>query len=164
MSFWVTFGVCYAAYLLLVWTGGAVELSELVVGALVALLSARLSHRFFAEGSDMRMASLSRWGTLLRYLFGPFARAMAEANIDVAKRVITGELRPGIVRISPGLRTELGRMLLANSITLTPGTLTVDVDEETGDFFVHWIYVREEDPPVEQVCGHFPEWVRRIAE
>ena len=61
-----------------------------------------------------------------------------------ANRVITGKINPGIVRISPKLKTDLGVTLLANSITLTPGTLTVDIDEKTNDLYVHWIAVKEE--------------------
>mgnify|MGYP003876904265 FL=1 len=98
------------------------------------------------------------------YLIGPFFLAMARANLDVAWRVLTGRIRPGIVRFNPGLRTDLGRTVLANSITLTPGTLTVDVDDDTGDFYVHWINVKDEEPRPEDVCGPFPTWARRIAE
>jgi len=100
------------------------------------------------------------------YLF-PFFFAMALANIDVAFRVITGRIRPGIVRIRPGLRTNLARTVLANSITLTPGTLTVDVDDRTGDMFIHWIFVKDtrtDQEKITQVCGSFPEWARRVAE
>jgi len=105
-----------------------------------------------------------RWVLFLFYLIGPFFLAMARANLDVAYRVITGRIRPGIVRFNPGLRTDLARTVLANSITLTPGTLTVDVDDESGDFYVHWINVKREEPRPEDVCGPFPTWARRIAE
>ncbi|PNX47524.1 MAG: cation:proton antiporter, partial [Thermoplasmata archaeon M11B2D] len=90
-------------------------------------------------------------------------------NLDVAYRVITGRINPGIVKIHPDLKTDLGITMLANSITLTPGTLTVDIDEETNDLYVHWINVDKkalENKPVEckYICGNFPKWVRRIAE
>ena len=94
---------------------------------------------------------------------------MAKANFDVAYRVITGKINPGIVRISPDLKTDIGITLLANSITLTPGTLSVDIDEESNDLYIHWINVKEESlkkKPVDCkfICGSFPKWVRRIAE
>jgi len=84
-------------------------------------------------------------------------------------RVITGKINPGIVRISPNLKTDLGVTLLANAITLTPGTLTVDVDEKTNDLFIHWIGVEEsaldgDYCAIEPVCGNFPTLVRRVAE
>ena len=89
---------------------------------------------------------------------------MARANVDVAYRLITGRIRPGIVRIKTGLKTDLGLAMLANSITLTPGTLTVEVDDKTNDLYVHWINVTDKDPKPEEVCGSMLKWVRRIAE
>jgi len=59
------------------------------------------------------------------------------ANIDVARIVLSPKmpLQPTIVTFNPGLKTDLGKTVLANSITLTPGTLTLRVD---GDqFTVH---------------------------
>jgi multicomponent Na+:H+ antiporter subunit E len=110
-----------------------------------------------------------RWFIFLGYLIGPFFIALAKANLDVAYRVITGKIKPGIVRISPDLKTDFGITMLANSITLTPGTLSVDIDENTNDLFIHWINVDEkalEKKPVDckYICGNFPKWVRRIAE
>jgi multicomponent Na+:H+ antiporter subunit E len=65
----------------------------------------------------------------------------------------------------------VGTLMLANSITLTPGTLTVDIDEETNDLYVHFINLADETKArefleAEEVFGLFncPAWVRRIAE
>ncbi len=104
-----------------------------------------------------------RWFGFFYYLFGPFAVGLAKANIDVAMRVITGNIRPGIVKINPGLTSDVAKTMLADSITLTPGTLTVDVDDE-GAFYIHWIYVEDENPSEEQVYGTFAHWARRLAE
>jgi multicomponent Na+:H+ antiporter subunit E len=46
-------------------------------------------------------------------------------------------INPGVVQVRTGLTSDLGRLLLANSITLTPGTLTVDVDADL--LLIHWI-------------------------
>ncbi|HIC96250.1 TPA: cation:proton antiporter, partial [Candidatus Bipolaricaulota bacterium] len=46
---------------------------------------------------------------------------------------------------------------------LTPGTLSVDVDEK-NNLYVHWINVRNKRPTPREVCGLFPSWVRRIVE
>jgi len=115
------------------------------------------------------MLSPKRWLLFIVYVVGPFFWEMAKANIDVAYRVITGKINPGIVKISPNLKTDLGVTVLANSITLTPGTLSVSVDEKTNDLYVHWINVDEkalEKMPRDYsyVCGKLPDWARRIAE
>ena len=156
-----------AVYLLLVlWTGsiGLWSSSELIAGVVLSVLAGLLGGRLLWERGGWRMLQPHRWVLFLFYLIGPFFLAMARANLDVAWRVLTGRIRPGIVRFNPGLRTDLGRTVLANSITLTPGTLTVDVDDDTGDFYVHWINVKDEEPRPEDVCGPFPTWARRIAE
>ncbi|MCK5030559.1 MAG: Na+/H+ antiporter subunit E, partial [Thermoplasmatales archaeon] len=124
--------------------------------------------RIFVK-EDFRMLNPVRWLTFIAYAIGPFFIGMAKANIDVAYRVITGKINPGIVKISPDLKTDLGITMLANSITLTPGTLSVDIDEDKNDLYIHWINVNEEALKRESVdckyiCGNFDKWIRRIAE
>ncbi len=163
----VTAAFALVVYLLLVlWTGsiGLWSPSELIAGGVLSALAGLVAGRLLWERGGWRMLQPHRWVLFFFYLIGPFFLAMARANLDVAFRVITGRIRPGIVRFNPGLRTDLARTVLANSITLTPGTLTVDVDDESGDFYVHWINVKKEEPTPEDVCGPFPSWARRIAE
>ena len=71
---------------------------------------------------------------------------MLVANFDVVYRVIHPKMpiRPGIVKVRTRLKSDSGRTALANSITLTPGTLTVDMTED-GYLYIHWINVRETD-------------------
>jgi len=61
--------------------------------------------------------------------------------------------------------------MLANSITLTPGTITVDIDEHTHDLFIHNINVGEGEEAAPVIRDHelfsiadLPRWIRRIAE
>jgi multicomponent Na+:H+ antiporter subunit E len=163
-----TFIVSFLLYLALVAAWGPVahlwSYQEIIAGIVVGVVVALTMSRFFCEGSDFRMANPVRWLWAILYI-GPFFWGMLRANVDVAIRVITGKIRPGIVKISPGLKRDLAVTLLANSITLTPGTLTVDVDEEKN-LYIHWIYVKKgkEKPKPEDVCGSFPKWARRIAE
>ncbi len=155
-----------AVYLLLtLWSGswGLWSLSELVVGAVLASIVGVACGGVLWERGGWRMLMPHRWLLLVLYII-PLFWAMARANVDVAWRVITGNIRPGIVRFDPGLKTELARTILANSITLTPGTLTVDVSDHSGAFYVHWINVTDDNPTPEDVCGAFPAWARRIAE
>lgn len=79
-------------------------------------------------------------GYTLIYLF-VFLIELIKSNLDVARRVLTPSLpiNPGIVKTKTVLKSKMGRMILANSITLTPGTLTVDIDGDT--LYIHWIDV-----------------------
>lgn len=63
--------------------------------------------------------------------------AIVKANIDVAKRILNPRLpiAPRIVRVNGTQKTDLCRVIFANSITLTPGTVSLDLDEE--DILVH---------------------------
>ncbi len=115
------------------------------------------SRRYGAAG-----LSPKRWALFICYFFGPFLLALVKANIDVAIRVITGRVRPGIVKVSSGLTSGLAQTVLADSITLTPGTMTVDLNPENGDLYVHWIYVSDLHPSEDKVYGNFGKWVRRI--
>ncbi|TET40416.1 MAG: cation:proton antiporter [Dehalococcoidia bacterium] len=169
IRFFVTAIVAFLLYLLFTTSSGNLFLwskEELIIGAIFALIVAAIVKNRFASTS-LRMLNPKRWFLFLAYL-GPFLWAMAKANVDVVYRVITGRINPGIVRISPGLRNDLSLTMLANSITLTPGTLTVEVDEETNDLYVHWIRVKKETlekmpRDYKDVCGEFPDWARRVA-
>ncbi len=59
------------------------------------------------------------------------------SNVDVAKRVLDPKMPidPVMITFDSGLKTDLSRTILANSITLTPGTVTVDIDDNT--FVIH---------------------------
>ncbi len=161
--------VAYASYLILTIGTGTVALwsrAELIVGAIFALVVGGLVGRRFI-GKDLRMLNPKRWFTFLAYLF-PFFLAMARANIDVAYRVITGRINPAIVKIDPNLGNDVSVTLLATSITLTPGTLSVDIDDKTNELYIHWINVKpdvlkEMPRDYHPICNGFPDWARRIA-
>ncbi|MFH1424146.1 MAG: Na+/H+ antiporter subunit E [archaeon] len=166
-SWGATFIFAFVLYLLLTAWSGSVGLwstYELIAGIVFALLTALFVRLLFPkmgiQGYPLGIGKLLLLGI---YLIGPFFLEMVKANIDVAYRVITGRINPGIVKIKPNLKTDLGKMLLANSITLTPGTLTVDIDEKSGDFYIHWINVKNTEPDCKQICGNFAKWIRRIA-
>ena len=74
-------------------------------------------------------------------------------------------IRPGIVKIRTNLKTDSAITALANSITLTPGTLTVDLTDD-GFLYIHWINVKSDD--VEQatriIAQQFEWFIRKIFE
>ena len=145
IAFAVTTLICFITYLLLT-TGSATEnsdflglglwsLYEILFGLILSLIVGFIARTILVKKS-YRMANPVRWIIFIGYFFGPFFYELAKANFDVAYRVITGKINPGIVRISPDLKTDLGITMLANSITLTPGTLSVDIDENKNDLYI----------------------------
>jgi len=165
ITFIVTTIICFITYLILTTGSGTVGLwsmEEILFGFILSLIAGFVTGRIFVK-EDFRMLNP------VAYAIGPFFIGMAKANIDVAYRVITGKINPGIVKISPDLKTDLGITMLANSITLTPGTLSVDIDEDKNDLYIHWINVNEEvlkgkSVDCKYICGNFDKWIRRIAE
>jgi multicomponent Na+:H+ antiporter subunit E len=175
ISFLVTSVFSGAVYLLLTAGSGTVlrfwSIQELYVAALVAVVVGFVSHKYFASARRRVASNPLRWLRAVAYVCGPFFIEMAKANLDVAFRVITLRIRPGIVRVKSGMQTDMGALLLANSITLTPGTLSVNIDDETNDLFIHMINVpagveNREFIEAKEVFSLFdcPAWIRRIAE
>jgi len=76
-----------------------------------------------------------------------FIWEVLKANIDVAYRVLHPLLpiKPGIVKVKSALKSDTALTFLANSITLTPGTMSVDIDRDNGVLYIHWINVQEKD-------------------
>jgi len=91
---------------------------------------------------------------------------LIEANVNVAKHVIFMDIKPGIVKIKTDLRSDTGVTALANLITLTPGTLTIDVKEtlEGNTLYVHWIDVKtfSSERAGDMIKGGLDKWLGRI--
>jgi len=156
---------CFLVWLLLTASGSIWTIDVIIAGVILSIIAAVIAHKIFIK--DYTLAHPKRWIVLFAYLFY-FFYEMAKANIDVAYRVITGKINPGIIKISPGLKSDLAVTVLANSITLTPGTLSIDVDKDKN-LYVHWINVDENmltdiPRPCKPICASFPKWARRIGE
>jgi multicomponent Na+:H+ antiporter subunit E len=156
---------CFIVWLFLTASGSLWSIDVIIAGIILSIITGVIAHKIFIK--DYTLAHPKRWLILLVYLFY-FFYEMAKANIDVAYRVITGKINPGIIKIAPGLKSDLAVTFLANSITLTPGTLSVDVDQEKN-LYVHWINIDEnalakKPRPCEPICASFPKWARRMGE
>ena len=132
------FVLLVVVWLLLVWPPG---LQDAVAGVVVALFVAWLLGR--EESAWGRVwTEPRRMGWFAAYI-AVMAYYVVKANFDVAYRVLHPDMpiNPGIVKVTTSLRSREALTVLANSITLTPGTLTVDASS-AGDLYVHWINVK----------------------
>ena len=160
----VIFIASVVMYLLFVWSGGMIPLSEVVIAIILGALIT-YACRSWSPGLYRKTALRpDRWIKLIAFIFGPFLWGMTKANLDVAYRVITGKINPGIVRVETSLRNAYAITMLANSITLTPGTLTVDVDEDNGTYYIHWINITNIEPSGRDVYGPFEDWAKKVVE
>lgn len=129
-----SFAVVVVLWFLLV---GKLSREELVAAVVVGVLVTVIAGPRLAVFSAVKLKPAA-----LGHIWGYFAHlfpALIRANLDVARRVLDPSLpiRPAVVEVRTKLTSPFGKMLLANSITLTPGTLTIDVIDDR--LLVHWI-------------------------
>ncbi len=86
-------------------------------------------------------------GAFLRYGVW-LVRSVIVANVDVARRILSPSLpiRPRLMVFRTGLESEVAQVMVANTITLTPGTVTMDL--QNGTFLVHALHPATADAVV----------------
>ena len=149
----------FGLWLLLTWTFGW---QHLVVGGVVAIMVGFLFGNLFVQ-EPAKIFQFRRWFWFLLYI-PRFLWEMTKANFDVAYRVLHPKMpiNPGIVKVKTKLQSEMGKTFLANSITLTPGTFTVDLKDEY--LYIHCINVRETDvaKATKDIVGRFEPILLKI--
>lgn len=163
-----TWALCFLIYLALCWSLTA---QELILGALASFVVALFSARFLIRRNPVYLFSPRRFALLLLYLFVQFPAELIRANVDMARRAFSKKLpdNAGIVRIKTDMRSDYGLLMLANAITLTPGTITMETaqdEEENNYFYVHWIDVSaaDEQKAGDAIKGRIEKWLGRIWE
>ena len=159
-----TFCLCFLFWVLLTWSFTP---QEMIAGAVVSLAAALFTSGFFIHDNAFRLANPVRFGALIAYVF-IFLGELVKANLDVARRCFGGcrEVSPGIVKVPVELEGDYAQAMLANSITLTPGTITLDIAEQDGKtwYYIHWIDVAETDREKagKIIKGRLEKGIRRI--
>lgn len=153
------FTTSFIFWLLLTWSA---DTGSVVAGLAVAGITTLLFGRYYFHRVS-KFVQPRRYFWLVIYLL-IFIWECIKANFDVAYRVLHPKMpiKPGIVRVPLNLKSSFARTMLANSITMTPGTITVDI---VGDnMYVHWIYIISEDPVeyTRQVSGRFENYIKKI--
>lgn len=171
-AFIATAIMCYLFWLLLtgqivsVFTGGA-SMQVLIAGAVVSVLTALFTARFFVHEKAFWFFNPVKFILLIVYCLVIFMWELIKANVSMFCYVFgLKKTNPGIVKIETELESEYAQSMLANSITLTPGTITMDIAEEKGKtyYYIHWIDVATEDvrEAGDSIKGTMEKWIRRI--
>lgn len=157
-----TFLCVWAVWIVLT---ASLDPQELAVGAVVSLLVAVLSYDLLFHGKVSEKLHPKRWAYAIAYV-PAYIWAEIKAHADVIYRILHPRMpiRPGIVQVPTNLRTDFGITGLANAITMTPGTLSVEVREEEPSLYVHWIDVKtvEPDKTSKEIARPFERFLRRI--
>lgn len=112
------------------------DLQHIFVGAVLALITVWFWHDL---GPRLPRVLSGRELLLLGRLAISLAWFVIQSNLAVAKTLLFSSppVGPVFVVMRPPIQSHWGRVLLATCITITPGTVTVDIDPETGQFIVH---------------------------
>lgn len=137
--------IVFFATLLLLWLmlNGTLAIEVLLTGILVSLTITLLFRKglsFFTEFNATPQAFITGI-----FYYAYFFKELFKSNIKLAAIVLSPSLpiNPGIVKVQTKLKTKMGRLMLANSISLTPGTLSVELCDEW--IYVHWVNVEATD-------------------
>jgi len=122
-------------FILLLWSGLVFPLSsqEAIVGLVLSIIITGLLYPYIKGKETFKP---SRIGSFVLFFF-IFMKELIKANIDMAIIVLSPSLpiSPKIIKVKTTIRSKVGRAFLANAITLTPGTLSVDLDND--DLYIH---------------------------
>lgn len=148
----------------------SVRWQNLIIGASVSLIISSFMYDMWTD--DIRHSgNLFQKFLYIGFFYIPeyiliMTFHLLESNFKVIKHAILMDIDPGIVKIDSDLHSDTGITILANSITLTPGTLTIDVDKslEKSSLYVHWINVKtkERAEAGEIIKGDIEEWLKKI--
>ncbi len=116
---------------------GRITLEILILGIVLSLLLTLFTNKFFYK-EKRNMKHFARNGILLVEYIATLIIEIVKANIGVFKIALRKDIdiEPCLCHFTTNIKEPIHRILLANSITLTPGTITVDLDEE-GNYTVH---------------------------
>ncbi|MDA3793008.1 MAG: Na+/H+ antiporter subunit E [Elusimicrobia bacterium] len=163
----ISYLLIYIIWLLLSWPFNPLKIQDILVGLVVAfipvILFVKKSKKSFSKSSSK--LEIKRIGWAILYI-PVLIYNMIIANFDVLYRIISPELpiKPGIVKINTTLKSSMARAILCNSITLTPGTLTVDIKEDI--IYVHWINITTSSRNVatKKIAGRFEKILKKVFE
>ena len=164
-SFLVWFGLVWPYDQRLIATDGtAWDIQSLLIGVLASLLVAILFGAKALTTKPGHLFSPLRMVWVVLYL-PVFFYYCIRANFQVMYLVLHPDMpiKPGIVKVKTKLTSDSGVTALANSITLTPGTLTVDV-VNGNELYVHWLVVEDTDvdKATEKIVARFEYFLEKI--
>lgn len=163
----LTWGILFLYCIIL---SSSIEIPTLVIGLILSFGVSIFTYELFTKGirSKRNLAAKILTFSLIHIpeLIFIYVFRLIEANANVARHVLLMDINPGIVKIETDLRSDTGVTALANLITLTPGTLTVDVKEtlEGNTLYVHWINVKtfSSKRAGDIIKGGLDKWLEKI--
>jgi multicomponent Na+:H+ antiporter subunit E len=156
LSLWIVLFVVWMA------ANGTLAIPVALLGLVITFT---LAYAFTASSEAWQQI---RWTPAGFYHFlaytGTFLVELVKANWAMMKIVYAPriDIRPGIVRVRTRLKSPIGRLALANTIALTPGSLVIDVNDDV--LYIHWLDVQSTDTEVASaaMAGPFEKHLEQV--
>ncbi|MCK4523929.1 Na+/H+ antiporter subunit E [candidate division WOR-3 bacterium] len=146
----------FIIYAMLIFPAG---IYDYFVGLLLSVLILFISLKIMESGK-LRFFSLKNIIWIIAYIPYLFMK-IVQANFDIALRVLNPKLpiHPGFIKVKCDSKDKLAKLMIANSITLTPGTLTLEIKDD-------YLIIHTVDETVykdrEHIKANFPYYLKEI--
>lgn len=127
----------WIGWLLFTWS---LQPRSLLLGLVNSVVIAAVMYPVFVEQDEAELRSHLPRAYLLVVYLAVLVFQMYVASFRVLWQIIRGRINPGVVHFRTRLRSDVARVALTNSITLTPGTITLLLDDD--HLIVHWLDTR----------------------
>jgi len=149
-----------SVFLLLMWLllHNTVTSGHVVLGAVLAVAMPLLTRPFWPETDRLRS-----WKPFPRYV-GTMLLDIVISNLAVARTVLSRELdvRPGYVRVPLELQDGFAITILACTVSLTPGTVSVDVSSDQRSLLVHCLDLEDPDEVVSTIKKRYERLLKEM--
>ena len=146
--------------LLLTWLmlNNTISAGHIVLGSILSMLIPWLTQKFWPE-----QVCLGKWSTILKFsiLVG---YDIVVSNIFVAKLILgkNSNLKPDFLEIPLNIKHPLGLSILASTISLTPGTVSVDLNEDRTILIVHALHIEDIKSEIETIKNRYEQPLMEI--
>ncbi len=164
LSFIAVFLLLFVIFLI---TSASVSPMDITLGLIASIIVAAFTSTLVIREHPQKAFNVARWFWSIIYFFYFFLIIEPKCHWDVIKRILHPKMpiKPGIVRVPYKVKSDYAVTAVACSITNTPGTVVVDLNEgEKKRYYVHWIDVKtaEEEGCYEMISKTFEKYVRRM--
>lgn len=165
ISVWIILFLFWIGFTLQDFKFTDINITEILVGLVISLLVSMVSALYLFKDVSLRFKKKGVFIGIVRFI-PIYILELIKANIDVAKKAlsINIEISPGIVKYNSDLKSDIGLYVLSNSITLTPGTITMDIDEEDfkNNLYIHCIDLKNKDNVIKSIKNKLENNIRRF--
>lgn len=133
---------------------------HVVLGTLLGVAIPWLTNRFWPEKPRIRKRRL-----FFKFFFGTFLYDVIVANVNVVRLILQpdiGKLQPRFIRIPLDTSDPLVITILANVISMTPGTVSSDLSDDKRTLIVHGLNVPDEQEAVREIKTRYEATLKEI--